>query len=451
MRTIPRDPSFEATLDLWRDPYGFITERCERLGTDVFETRLGLRRTICMVGPEAAELFYDDERFERNGALPTWISNVLFGTGGVQGLVGEEHRHRKAMFLEMTSEDRIPDLLRIVEKRLRQRFDDWEHRGSVPLEDELRRAYCAAVCEWADVPIVGRDVERRTREMTWLFEDAVSVGPRYWRAKRARKRLERWLVDVIADARTGRREPRPESALASIVAHRDLEGRPLSHHVAAVELLNLLRPTVAVAGFSVLSALALQYTPEARSRMYDPNYARCFALEIRRFFPFFPMLTARVRHTFDWRGYRFPAGRRVLLDVHGTNHDPRVWSAPDEFRPERYLAREPGAFEYIPQGGGDVARTHRCPGEGIAIALVAATTRLLALELEYDVPPSSLEIDHDSVPAVPANGFMLTRIRRIERGRVVRSTEEELLPFGSSKRERALVGRESWRARESSS
>lgn len=49
-RRIPRDPRFDGTRALLRDPYGFIAARSRRLGSDVFETRVLLRRTLCLSG-----------------------------------------------------------------------------------------------------------------------------------------------------------------------------------------------------------------------------------------------------------------------------------------------------------------------------------------------------------------------------------------------------------------
>ena len=87
MSRIPRDESVDGTLGLLRDPYGFVRKRCQRYGADLFETRLLLRRTICMTGPEAAQLFYDPDRFRRRGAMPGRVRRTLLGVGGVQGQV----------------------------------------------------------------------------------------------------------------------------------------------------------------------------------------------------------------------------------------------------------------------------------------------------------------------------------------------------------------------------
>lgn len=95
MPEMPRGTRLDSTLALLRDPYGFIARRSRRFQSEVFETRLLLRETICMTGPRAAELFYDEERFMRRGATPGRIQDTLFGRGGVQGLDGTAHRHRK--------------------------------------------------------------------------------------------------------------------------------------------------------------------------------------------------------------------------------------------------------------------------------------------------------------------------------------------------------------------
>lgn len=110
MPKMPRDPSPESTLAFLRDPYRFISARCQRYHADLFETRLLLRKTICMMGKEAAELFDDPERFTRIGAAPEPVQSTLFGHGGVQGLDGQTHVHRKQMFMGLMTPARI-DLL----------------------------------------------------------------------------------------------------------------------------------------------------------------------------------------------------------------------------------------------------------------------------------------------------------------------------------------------------
>lgn len=83
--TMPRERAFDSTLALLRDPYGFIAAGCHRHRSDVFAGRLLLRPTIFMSGRDAAELFYQEERFQRAGAAPRRERKSLFGEGGLPG------------------------------------------------------------------------------------------------------------------------------------------------------------------------------------------------------------------------------------------------------------------------------------------------------------------------------------------------------------------------------
>lgn len=413
MARIPRDTSLDSTAALFLNPYGFIAERCARLRSDVFETRLLLQPTICMSGPEAAELFYDPRRFVREGAMPRRIKKTLIGEGAVQGLDGQEHRHRKGMFLLMMVPERLKDLLVRAEEQWRASARDWRSMSRVVLYDELPELLTRAVCAWAGVPLPEAEVAGRARDLTSLFDDAGSLGPRHWRARRARIRGELWMRQIVEEVRAGRQVPHEGQALSVIAKHRNLDGTLLDSRVAAVELLNVLRPTVAVSVYIVSVAHALHLHPEPRAWLGegDERHQDAFVQEVRRFYPFFPAAAARVSEDFEWNGYPFPSGRRVMLDLYGTNHDPRSWEAPNEFRPERFLERAPTPFNFVPQGGGDHLVNHRCAGEWITIGLMKLALTQLSERMTYNVPPQDLRITRARLPALPRSRFVIQKVR----------------------------------------
>jgi len=130
-----------------------------------------------------------------------------------------------------------------------------------------------------------------------------------------------------------------------------------------VELFNFIRPAVAIDRFITFSALALHEHPESFDVLQrDPRGDDAFVQEVRRFYPFFPFVVARVRADFEWEGLRFRRGTRTLLDIYGTNHDPRVWKDPERFRPERFDGWNGSAFNFIPQGSGDPLTGLPLPG-----------------------------------------------------------------------------------------
>ena len=412
-RPIPRDASFDATLALIRDPYGFVRKRCQRYGSDLFETRLLLRRTVCMTGPEAARLFYDPDRLVRRGALPELIRSTLLGRGGVQGLDGEAHRHRKRMFMSLMAPERIARLGDLTAEFLRAHALTWASRQSVVLYDALPEILTRAVCAWSGVPLAEAEVDRRSRELTAMFDGAGAIGPRHWRSRLARQSGERWIAGLVQRVRAGRLDPPEESALRVISLYQDMKGKPLSPRIAAVEVINVLRPTVAVAVFITLAAHALHLHPECGRRLQagEAGYADLFVQEVRRFYPFFPAVIARTRRAFEWEGYRFTEGARVMLDLYGTDRDPRSWDAPEEFLPERFREWDGSPFSFIPQGGGDHFEGHRCPGEWIAIEIMKVTVDFLVRRIVYDVPAQDLRIELSRLPALPRSRFVISNVR----------------------------------------
>jgi fatty-acid peroxygenase len=103
MSSIPRDPAFDSTLALLTEGYDFMAKRRRQLESDVFATRILLQDVVCMVGPEAARLFYEDERVTRRGAMPITTLTLLQDFGSVQMLDGAAHHCRKEMFMSLMS------------------------------------------------------------------------------------------------------------------------------------------------------------------------------------------------------------------------------------------------------------------------------------------------------------------------------------------------------------
>lgn len=174
-----------------------------------------------------------------------------------------------------------------------------------------------------------------------------------------------------------------------------------------MELLNVLRPTVATAVYMTFVAHALDAHPTWRERLAGNGGGEdlAFVEEVRRYYPFFPAVAAVVREPFEWRGYQFPEGRRVLLDLYGTNRDNRYWHDAERFAPDRFLGEEPGPFAFVPQGGGDPAVHHRCPGEPIATRLMIVALDQLVRHMTYRAITPPAPIDFGRLPALPADGY----------------------------------------------
>lgn len=417
--TLPHDDSsFDATLALLRDGYEFIPKRARRLNTEVFETRLMLRRTICLTGREAAKLFYDESRFRRRDAVPERFKKTLFGEGGVQGLDGEPHHWRKAAFMSLMTRPAIERLVAGFTQEWRRAMSSWRTRSEIELFREAELVLCRAVCRWAGLVLEPARIELLTRQLSAMIDGSGAIGPRHWRGRLARSAAESWLMQIIEEVREGKIQAPSSSALMTFAGYVEADGLHLEPRVAAVELLNVLRPVVAVARYIAFLAHALHMYPEAASPLSVPSRdeqrddaaRERFVLEVRRLYPFFPAVAAVTRRAFEWHGHVFPADVHVLLDLYGTNRDPEVWQAPEVFWPERFAGRLPGPFELVPQGGGDPHTGHRCAGEWLTIALMREALRLLTLEMHYRVPEQDLRIKLSRIPAIPRSRVLLREV-----------------------------------------
>jgi len=335
--------------------------------------------------------------------MPSSAVALLQGKKSVQMLDGPAHRLRKAMFLNLMSDERLEMGRTLFAEEWQAAALSWGGR-TIPLRDEMHPVMTGVALRWCGIDPKQENVAARTEELIAMVCRAGNLGPGYLRAWFLRARSERWARGIIARAR---REGR-EGAVAALAAHRHADGRLLSDGVAAVELINLLRPIVAIGLYVIFAAHALhRYADLAATILADGRWEgrMAFADEVRRLYPFFPAIGGRVREPFTWRGHRFAHGEWLLLDLYGSNRDAEVWFTPESFAPFRHSASAP-CDGLVPQGGGQYALNHRCPGEWLtSVLLTEAIGQLSALD--YSVPAQSLEIPLNAFLTGPRDGMRL--------------------------------------------
>lgn len=409
---VPHDKSLDNTLSLLKEGYLFIKNRVDLYQSAIFETRFLGQKVICMSGEEAAKVFYDPERFQRYGAAPKRIQKTLFGMKAIQTMDGEKHIWRKRLFLQLVTQPK--QLAELVMEKWQTSVDKWEGFEKIVLFDEAKDVLCKAACQWAGVPLPESEVKERAEDFNAMVDAFGAIGPRHWKGKKARARAEAWIKDIIEDVRNGKLKPDNGSALYEIAFYRELFGAQLDTQMAAIELINVLRPIVAISTFIAFAALALHEHPgyEERLKTSNSNEFEVFAQEVRRYYPFAPFLGARVKKDFIWSQCEFTEGMLVLLDIFGTNHDSKMWDNPYEFRPERFKERAGSLFNFIPQGGGDSSKGHRCPGEGVTVEIMKTSLDFLVNKIQFKVTQQDLSYSLSKIPALPESGFIMSNIKR---------------------------------------
>src|SRR5690625_2752452 len=228
-KIIPKEKGIDHTLNLILEGYMYISNRCHSLHSNFFETRLLGKKTICMRGKEAVTLFYNNDKFKRNGAVPKRVVRSFFGKNSVQTLDTNSHYHRKNMLMSVMTNERILQLKTIIkqqwEKAIRlvpfvpidlllfptiikqqweKAIDQWEQMEQVVLYEEVQQLLFRSACEWVGVPLDKKDVKTRTKEVASLYESAASIGPAYWAGRRARTNLNKWIGQLVQDIRSGK-------------------------------------------------------------------------------------------------------------------------------------------------------------------------------------------------------------------------------------------------------
>jgi cytochrome P450 len=124
-------------------------------------------------------------------------------------------------------------------------------------------------------------------------------------------------------------------------------------------------------------------------------------VEAMRSRPVIPIIGRRVAVPWQLGEYGVQAGTPVTMSILLVHHREDLYPEPFEFRPERFLGRKPGTYEWIPFGGG----IRRCLGAALAMAeqrvVLEAMARRLDLEADRPEPERAL---HRNVTMIPSRG-----------------------------------------------
>jgi cytochrome P450 len=198
--------------------------------------------------------------------------------------------------------------------------------------------------------------------------------------------------------------------LSLLLRARTPEGEPLTDEEIRSELLGLVLAGHETTANSLAWAWErLTRNPSAYERLRDAVRTDTDAdavieqtiIETMRSRPVVPVIGRRVKRPWRLGPYAVPAGTPALISVLLVHHQEDIYPEPFEFRPERWIDRKPGTYEWLPFGGG----IRRCLGAALAMAEQRAVLRAMAKRLDLEAADAAPERAlHRNVTMIPRQG-----------------------------------------------
>ena len=220
---MPKDPGFDKTLSVLKEGYEFIMNRKDNLNSNIFETRILGEKAVCLTGSELAELFYDNTRFRRSDAAPARVEKTLFGQGGVQGLDGDVHKNRKAMFMSLMDHQAMDEIEALTQKYWHEFFADKTSNDTVELYEAAKVVFLKVASDWVGISLKDEDIDSRARQISDLYESPAALGFKHWQGRKSRSEAEDWIQGIVEDVRKRNIETDKNRALYQFSMHTDLE------------------------------------------------------------------------------------------------------------------------------------------------------------------------------------------------------------------------------------
>ena len=236
--------------------------------------------------------------------------------------------------------------------------------------------------------------------------------PRMISFRRAVARMDNTVYNIIAQHRANKTDS--GDLLSTLIAARDEDGSRMSDKQLRDEVLTFL-----IAGHET-TALALTWTwhllaqhPDIEKKLHQEldgvlggrvpqfsdlprlTYTERVIKESMRLYPPAWSLARTVLSDFELRGYTIPAGANVVMSQWIMHRDPRYFSEPEKFNPDRWspeIAQKLPRFAYFPFGGGP----RQCIGA--AFAMMEASLLLATIAQRFRL----LTVPDHAVVAIPS-------------------------------------------------
>ena len=370
-------------------PGGFLESTRRRYGTP-FTFRLSAQRTVVITDdPAVIKQVFTSDPTKLLAGVGNEVLKPLLGQRSVLTLDEPEHMRQRKLLLPPFHGDRMKLYGEVIADAAEREMARWpigepfavqQSMQTITLEVIMRAVFGvrddADRLEQIAAPL--RALLDSMADMRRLFTLQVASSKRNgplspWR--RFREQLlypaQEALLDEIRVHRAAPDLADRDDILSLLLSARDEDGEGLTDAELRDELMTLL-----LAGHET-TATALSWTlerltrhPAVLGRLTEElragageDYLDAVIKESLRLRPVVPAVARYLTEPTELGGRVLPAGVHITPSIYLTHYNPDIYPEPKAFRPERFLERPAGTYEWIPFGGG----TRRCLGATFAL------------------------------------------------------------------------------------
>ena len=413
----------------YRKGHKFFEDRSATYGP-VFKTHVLLRPTVCFVGPEAFTFFSTQPFFDRRGANPWFIRNLLMQRS-LPLIDGAEHAQMRGLVLQAFSPQNVGAYLETIERLTLKYLERWERIGSFSWVDEYKKLSADICAALFGGPEPGVDTDTLVAVLDSFLAGLTSLwlpgipAPRwtpYGRAIASRDQLLSYIENAIR-----RHEHEPSNdMLTELLSARTQDGAALTGEQIRAQMLHMY--FAAYGGiFRTLTLLSMSLNqhpdvtelvraevlrhaetgPVTLEQLGKLTLLNQVTREVRRHHRIFAStMFDRVTESFEYAGFKVRKGWNATVGVYTTMQDPDVFTRPESYDPDRFsperAENRKKENSYVPQGGGP-ASGHRCPGEDLTTYFMQLVAVLLLRNYTWKFPKQDFELDDQSTP-LPRDG-----------------------------------------------
>jgi cytochrome P450 len=381
-------------LSRWMMSAGFILaptrflDAChERVG-DYFTLRPAADRVLVVTAdPDAVKQVFTGDPSLLHAGEANVILGPLLGSRSVLLLDGPEHLRQRKLMLPPFHGERMRAYADAMEAVAEREVARWPRGRRFPVlpsmqaitlevimravfgvEDDERRARLQA-------PLRGQlDILASRSRVLMLALTSGGLGAGIagkrgpWaKVLAARREADALLYEEIRARRADPQASERDDIFSLLLSARDDRGEPLSDDELRDELMTLLiagHETTATAIAWALERIVRH--PEVLARLTEEpsdEYLDAVIKETLRLRPVVPAVARKLMEPMEFGGWNLPAGVHIAPSIYLLHRRPDLYPDPLAFRPERFLGRTPGTYEWIPFGGG----IRRCLGASFAL------------------------------------------------------------------------------------